>query len=92
MILRFLQNVFLSSLKKLSQVLSRTSRQEIITTKHWNSGDLFQNFAIFYRKKPKNINSALVLRQKLKTTEKFEKTLEKSREIVELSFQSKITL
>ena len=49
-------------------MLSRTSRQGI-TTKHWNCGDLFQNLAIFYRKTPKNINSALVLRQKLKTTE-----------------------
>ena len=71
-------------------------------TKNWNCGDSYGDLSIFYHKTPKTINSALDLRQKQQETETetetdgdataIEKFVKKSCEIVELSFQSKMTL
>ena len=69
-------------------------------TKFWNCGDSYDDLSIFYHKTPKTINSALDLRQKQQETETetdgdataIEKFVKKSCEIVELSFQSKMTL
>ena len=74
-------------------------------TNNWNCGDSYDDLSIFYHKTPKTINSALDLRQKQQETETktetdgdatastaIEKFVKKSCEIVELSFQSKMTL